>query len=403
MSGFNIPATTKGGEVKKKRKVGRVRLERNLANIIAVRIVGNFVEYVKNRDATEANLVFPHEIELFIAGTLTNEISYFFELDTENPKIEGSDEEDGKFVLEDATELSLGRSFLVFNIGQLVMGGDGSNPFRIGPMLRIGNLDPSTFFSFPFERQYFKAVPGRVDKDGNLKRATLPAPLALGSKFFGVETGGGVPIEVTEQILFNGEGFGVDLHALIGNFILQVGMQQGIMAGVRDENTNKDPYVMGRYNFGWEEFISGNLSGFANWGNDTARVDNQLVDWFRYGVGANIKLSHLDLYGAFIWDEIKDIPLSAVGLFDEKANGLTIEADYIAFDHLMLMLKYDKLNAGGFLAQKDDGEMISLQARYYIRDNLGIYISGTQNLAGVSKNPLKSFRQIILVGVDFDW
>lgn len=402
MSGFNIPATTKGGEVKKKRKVGRVRLERSLLNIFAVRVLGNFIEYVDNHDSPEANLVFPHEIEVFLAGTLTNEISYFFELDTENPKFEGNDE--GEFTEESSTSLSLGRSFLIFNLNKLfTFGSSHTSPIRIGPMLRIGNIDPSTFFSFPFERQYFKPIPGRAYQSGKAKRFTLLAPYALVSKFFGVKTAGGALLQVTDQILYNGEGFGVDLHALIGNFIVQAGIQQGIMAGVRDDNIRKDPYLMGRYNFGWKEFLSGSVSGFVNWGDNTAKVDDHLIDWFRYGAAFNIKLNFLDLYGVYIWDELKDLPISTKGVFENKATGMTIEADYLILDKLMLMLRYDQLTAGGFLNEKSDGEVISFQARYYIRDNLGIHITESHNLKETSSNPLQSYRDLVVLGVDFDW
>lgn len=402
MSGFNIPATTKGGEVKKKRKIGRVRLERSFLNIFAMRILGNFVEYVDNHDSPEANIVLPHEIELFLAGTLTNEISYFFEMQTEAPKLEGTEE--GEFTEESSTELALGRSFLILNLNKLFTVGSGHNsPIRIGPMLRIGNLDPSTFFSFPFERQYFKGVPGRASHSGKAKRFTALTPYALASKFFGVKTGGGVPIEVTKQVLYNGEGFGVDLHALIGNFIVQAGLQQGIMADMRDDNLSKDPYLMGRYNFGWKEFMSGSASGFLNWGNNTAKVDDQFIDWFRYGAAFNIKLNFLDLYGVYIWDELKDLPRSTKGVFADTATGMTIEADYLILDKLMLMLRYDQLKAGGFLNEKVDGEVISFQARYYIRDNLGVYVIESHNLEGTSSNPLQSYRDLILLGIDFDW
>lgn len=402
MSGFNIPATVKGGEVKKKRKVGRVRLETSLLNIFAVRVLGSLVEYVDNHDEPEANIGFPQEIELFLAGTLTNEISYFFELQTESPKLEANNE--GRFTEETGTEVALGRSFLIFNLNRLLTSESGSNSrISIGPMLRIGNLDPSTFFSFPYERQYFRATAGRAHSSGQAKRFTTPSPYALAAKYYGLKTGGGAPIEVTEQVLYNGEGFGIDVHAMVANFILQAGVQQGIGSGIRDSDINKDPYLMGRYNFGWKEFMSGSVSGFANWGENTAKVNNQAIDWFRYGAAANIKIKHLDLYGAYIWDELKHLPQNTKGVFEDKAKGMTIEADYLALDQLMLMARYDKMWSGGFLNERADGELISFQARYYLRDNLGIYIMDSYNLAGVSDNPLNSFRNLIILGVDFDW
>ncbi len=416
MSGFNIPAT-RGGEIKKKRKIGRVRLERSFLNIFAMRIMGNFVESFQEKDSSSADIAFPHELELFLAGTLTNDISYFFELVSESVKVEGG--ENGRFEERSGGELSLARNFLIFNLGSLFkerpqnnngtkQGQSGAlsrnrHLIRIGPMLRIGVIDPSTFFSFPYERQFFKGVPGKVKgKSGVIQRFSL-SPYAFALKYFGVKTGQGVSLEVTGEALYNGEGRGVDLHALVGDFILQVGMMQGMSEESRDVNIKKDPYLMGRYNFGWDTYISGSVSAMINWGIDTAMVDNHLVDWLRYGFAGNIKLSHLDLYGAFIWDEVQDLPASTKGLFEEKAFGMTIEADYLAFDKVMLMARYDALNAGGFLNQKADGRVISLQARYYLRDNLGLYIRDSFNLSGISDNPLQGFKNLIFIGVDYDW
>ncbi|MFQ5588568.1 MAG: hypothetical protein ACE5F7_06990 [Nitrospiria bacterium] len=414
MSGFNIPAT-KGGEIKKKRKIGRVRLERSLLNIFAMRVMGNFVEYWEDRDDPDANIAYPQELEMFLAGTLTKDVSYFFELNAETLKLEGA--EDGLFEEHSGGDVALGRNFLVFNLGPLLREvtqsedekkaqSDGlsvtSDFFRIGPMMRIGVIDPSTFFSYPYERQFFKSIPGKVGDSGVIQRFTL-APSAFGAKFFGIRTTDGISVEATSSVLYHGEGLGIDVHALIGDFILQAGVMQGLHAGPRDVNANKDPYVMGRYNFGWDTYMSGSISAVVNWGIDTATVDKHLVDWLRYGVAGNIKLTHLDLYGAFVWDEIKGLPPSAQGLFEEKAYGMTVELDYLAMDKLMLMARYDGMNAGGFLNQKADGKVIHLQARYYLRDNLGIYIRDSYNIAGISDNPLQGFKNLVAIGVDFDW
>lgn len=411
MNGFQIPAT-KEGEIRKKKKVGRVNLERSISNIFAARVIGNFVETFQGGDKNEANLTFPNELELFLAGTLTQHISYFFEYQAEQPEIEGgrsnplgSQLAEGEFE-EGGGEFVLGRSFLIFNLGPMVRGVPlpKSGLMVIGPMIRIGMIDPSTFFSFPMERQYFKGIPGRVDSAGRLRRFSLAqSGFASSLKFFGVRTEKGGFIEVTENVFYNGEGFGIDLHAMVGSFILQAGMLQGVGGEARDNNMKKDPYLMGRFNFGGREFLSGSVSVLANWGNDTAMVDKDLVDWFRYGFAGNIKYQHLDLYGVIIWDKIKDLPMATIAAFDEDAYGFTVEADYHATDKLLLMAKYDQLNAGGFINQKEDGQVISFQARYYIRDNLGIYVRDSYNIEGVSSNPLNNFRNALTLGVDFDW
>jgi hypothetical protein len=411
LNGFQIPATREG-EIRKKRKIGRVNLERSIGNIFAARTFGRFVESFQGGHEDEVNQTFPNLLELFLAGTLTQHISYFFEYEVEMPEIEGgiaeplgSELAEGEFE-EVGGEFVLARSFLIFNLGSMIRGVPlpSSGTMVIGPMIRIGNLDPSTFFSFPMERQYFKGIPGRVDSGGKLRRFSLPQPgFASSMKFFGVRTGDGGFIEVTDNVLYNGEGFGVDLHALVGSFILQAGMMQGIGGEARDNNMKKDPYIMGRFNFGGSEYFSGSVSALANWGNDTATVDNKLVDWFRYGFAGNIKYKHLDIYGIVIWDKITGLPKSTLAVFDEKANGFTVEADYLATDKLLLMFRYDRLKSGGLFSQKEDGETVSFQARYYIRDNLGIFIRDTYNLKEVSMNPLNSFQNATTFGVDFDW
>ncbi|HIE65039.1 MAG: hypothetical protein ABGX83_09135 [Nitrospira sp.] len=411
MNGFQIPAT-KEGEIRKKKKIGRVNLERSISNIFAVRVVGNLVETFHGGNKDEANLTFPNLLELFLAGTLTQDISYFFEYEAEQPEIEGgipdplgSQLGEGEFE-EVGGEFVLARSFLIFNLGSMIRGAPlpRSGLIAIGPMLRIGMIDPSTFFSFPMERQYFKGIPGRVDSGGRLRRFSLPqSGFASSLKFFGVRTSEGGFIEVTENVFYNGEGFGIDLHAMVGNFILQAGMLQGVGGESRDINMKKDPYLMGRFNFGGSEYLSGSVSVLANWGNDTAMVNKDLVDWFRYGFAGNIKYKHLDLYGAIIWDKIRNLPMATLTSFDEDAYGITVEADYLATDKLLLMVRYDQLSSGGFINQKEDGMVVSFQARYYIRDNLGIFLRDSYNINGVSANPLNSFRNALTLGVDFDW
>lgn len=397
MSGFQIPATQEG-EIKEKQRIGRVNLERDFLNIFAVRVMGDFVESFQGGDQTEANLAFPNELELFLAGTLTQDISYFFEIKSERLHREG---EGGG-----GSEFTLDRSFLIFNVGSMMRGSPPltAGPTVIGPMIRIGLIDPSTFFSAPYERQYFKGIPGRVDASGTTKRFGLAQPgLAHASKFFGMKNGKGNPIEVTEAVLYNGESFGIDLHALVGSFILQTGILQGIGDESRDVNTKKDPYLMGRLNFGWREYLSGSLSGLVNWGNDTAMVNNDLIDWFRYGFAGNVRYQYFDIYGAIIWDKVDDLPKEALAAFDEEAFGITVEIDFLAADRFMLMAKYDYLDAGGFIDQKADGKVLSLQGRYYLRDNLGIYLRDSYNLKRASSNPLNNYSNLLVVGVDWDW
>jgi len=427
-NGFQIPKTEEG-EVRKKRKVGRVFLEKEIGNIFAVRILGNFAEGFSRSDQQEGHLSFPHELELFIAGTLTQEISYFIEMQAESPKLEGSELEaetelkgedkdnappdktlanglsDSAFEEQTGSGLELGRAFLVFNLGSYIKITRGSDsldfPVVSGPMMRIGRIDPSTFFSFPFERQFFKSVPGRVIHK-KIRIFSLN-PYAIASKFFGMKTASGIPIEVTKPVLYNGESYGLDFHVRVGRYLLQAGMMQGIEDDPRDINIKKDPYLMFRADIGGAGYTSGSLSAFANWGNDTAMVGQDLVDWFRYGLGANIRIEHLDVYGAYILDHIRDLPDATRAVFDDTASGLSIEADYLITNQLMLQARYDHLDAGGFIKKKDNGSVLHFQARYSIRDNLAVFFRDSYNLRGLSSNPLRGFRNYVAIGADFDW
>lgn len=417
MAGFQIPMT-EGGEVFKKRKIGRVNLETNLLNVFALRANGNFIEsFQKKFDGSQFDIMFPNEIALYMAGTITQDISYFFELENEAIEVEGNVDE-----YESTSRFGIGKEFFVmFNLDPYVKNpfskkGHGKKMMRgphammaHGPMVMIGKIDPSTNFSHSTNRQFLLNIPGDVDS-GSIKRFAI-TPYAFASKFFGMKTGSGNVVEVTKQSLYNSTGdFGVDVHGMIGPFLYQVGAMQGLKAGFRDDNENKDLYLMGRFDWGEKEFYSGSISGLFYWGDDTGKVsrsngstDTVFIDWLRYGVAGNIKYRLFDIYGAFIWDKIKNLPAETQSVFDDSAFGITVEADYLATDKLMLTARYDQLNAGGFSEDKEDGRLISLQARYYVRDNFSLFLRDTYNLKGETTNPLNSFHNMITFGVDLDF
>lgn len=412
MAGFQIPGTEEG-EIKEKRKIGHVYLETNFLNIFSLRASGNFVESFQGGDPAETSLIFPQEVEIYLSGTVTQNISYFFELEHNSREIEGT----GGGLFEEKSRFGLGREFfLMMNLGpplkSLFLSSEKRHdgPHGHGPMIMIGKIDPSTNFSYPTNRQFVLKAPGRVDSSGVITRFTL-APYAFASKFFGMRTGQGDPIEVTKEVLYNTTGdFGIDVHGMVGSFMLQAGVMQGLSTGATDANQEKDPYFMGRMNFGGEKYISGSLSGLVYWGSSTGRVsrtdgspDTVPTDWLRYGFSGNIKYKFLDLYGAFIWDKIRHLPAETLATFDDTAFGFTIEGDYLASDKLMLSARYDQLDAGGFTSQKADGKVLTLQARYYVRDNFSLYLRDSHNLEKVSSNPLQNFRNLVALGVDFDF
>jgi len=167
---------------------------------------------------------------------------------------------------------------------------------------------------------------------------------------------------------------------------------------------------MTRINFGRDRFLSGSLSGLVYWGNDTGRVpiipsstNTVLIDWLRYGFAGNVKYKALDIYGAFIWDDIQDLPGSIGASFDDQAFGFTIEADYLASDRILFSGRYDQLDSGGFIIQKANGKVVTLQGRFYLRDNFSLYLRDSINVEKVSPNPLQSYRNLVAVGLDFDF
>ncbi len=402
MAGYQIPKT-KEGELRKKRRIGRINSEIELLNIFALRATGNFAESYSGGKPAETNLALPREIELYFGGTFTDDVSYFFNLSNEIDAVEGIENN----LFEQKTAFGLGKEFfLMFDLGPGLFkkpSGAMASPMMMGPMIMVGKVDPSTNFSYSTNRQFIINNPGRVDKDGNIQRFTL-TPYAFASKFFGLQTGSGKSLEVTRSVLYNTSGdFGLDVHAMVGRFMLQAGVMQGIEAGTSDANEKKDPYLMARMNFGGTNYFSGSVSGLANWGNDTAMVNNQLIDWFRYGFAGNIKYKLLDIYGAIIWDKLSGLPSSVAGNFDDTAMGLTIEGDLLVTDQHLLSIRYDHLESGGFINQKADGKTLTFQVRKYYRDNFALFLRDTVNVGSVSDNPLQNFRNLVAIGLDIDF
>ena len=417
MAGFQIPMT-EGGETIKKKKIGRVNLENNFLNIFSLRTHGNLIEsYQSSNDKSELKLTLPQAAEIYMAGTITQDISFFFELENELYEIEGVGDS-----YEMSSRFGLGKEFfLMFNLDpyrKKLFGKKGNGHKMVhgshrmmahGPMIMIGKIDPSTNFSYSTNRQFLLNIPGEVESD-TIKRFGL-TPYAFASKFFGMKTGEGNLIEVTKPVLYNTSGdLGIDIHGMVGPFLYQVGAMQGAKSGMSDVNENKDVYFVGRYNFGYDSFMSGSLSGLVYWGNDSGRLSltpgsatTKLVDWLRYGVAGNVKYKLLDIYGALMWDKLEDLEQTTQAIFDDSAFGFTVEMDYLASDHLLLSARYDQLDAGGFITEKENGKVISFQAKYYLRDNFSLFARDSFNLEGKSDNPLNSYKNMIMFGVDLDF
>lgn len=416
MAGFQIPMLREG-EVKGKRRIGRVMSETSLLNIFSARTTGDLIRSYSGGEKEDTAITFPQDISLHLAGTFTDGISYFFELEHEVAGIEGV--KNGRF--EERSRFGLGKEFFVmFDLPSLFrspdmsdMGGVGmhhdSGSMIHGPMIMAGKIDPSTNFSYPTNRQLILNLPGKVHPNlGTMERFGL-TPYAFASKFFGVLASDGEPVEVTRSVLYNTTGdLGIDAHMMIGPLLIQAGIMEGFESGPTNSNPKKDPYFMGRLNFGGVDYLSGSFSGLLYRGYDTARVptganQTSAVDWLRYGFAGNVRYRLLDFYGAFIRDALRGLPEGLTGTFDKEASGLTIEGDYLATDQTLLSLRYDRLDSGGLITEKANGRMLTAQVRYYLRDNFSFYLRNGYNVGRASKNPLQNVRNLAAWGLDFDF
>lgn len=395
MAGLQIPMI-RDGERHRKRQIGHVWSETDLLNIFSARANGNVVETVSGADEAETRLGFPNNVELFLAGTFTADLSYFFTLAGDEDHFGIGHE---FHVMANLEPLFRRRSAGDDHDEHAGHGDHGDGPMIMGPMLMFGRIDPSSYFSYPTGRQLIATLPGQGDH-GDQRLALRP--YAFASKFFGIDNAAGEAVEVTRPVLYNSDGdYGIDLHMMIGRFLLQAGAMQGLESGSRNAAGHKvDPYLMARMNFGGERYLSGSVSALAQWGLDTAQVDGEPVDWHRHGIAANLKYRHLDLYGALIRDRIRDLPANLADSFDDEAWGLTVQADYLLTDPWLLSLRYDHMDAGGFVNQLADGRVVTLQGRYYFRDNLSFWLRDSINVGDTSANPLQNFRHLFAAGVD---
>ena len=358
-NGYQLPGTEDGGIVGKKR-LGELTLD-DVTNYLAFRIRGNVIRHFdqKGRDS-KTEIGFPETVNIFTAGTLTKNVGFFVEFE--------SNVEEGEFETE--------RTFVTFN-----------NLVRHDWIhLRIGKLDPSAFFSYPTHRQQLNPVRPDVTNPGGFMGATIRRipllPNAFASKFFGLFDRTGKAIVPFEASLFNSPAeMGIDVHGRpFGKwFLYQVGVLNGAKETFGDSNNHKDVYVMLRVDHAQSDLFSASLSGFAYWGGSNAQLSTgRDVDWSRYGVAGNVRYKMVDIYGAYVIDRVTDLPAGLA--FDDSATGATVEADVLVTDRLLLSLRVDHLDAGGALSSKKGNTLLGMQAKYYLRPNIAIYVRDDFNL-----------------------
>jgi hypothetical protein len=186
---------------------------------------------------------------------------------------------------------------------------------------------------------------------------------------------------------------------------------QGGNVGADDPTAAKDYYAALRLDVGETNFLRASVSAFVYFGFDTARAPRatnlsepgEFIDWWRYGIGFNVVYKWLDLYGAYIFDQIKRLPTALKPIFDDDAFGLSVQADFLLSEQWLLSLRYDLLDAGGLRTQRRRGQMLGLQQRFYLRQNIAFYLRYQVNLEDEEDHPLRSWRHAVFLGTDLDF
>jgi len=415
MMGFQIPSAARpGGIVSSVREDGAVK---TLIDSLALRIEGGLFEYTESPRETETKFVPPDEITLFVTRPLLPELSIFVEIEGEPNAVAF---ENGRYFTRG--EFGLGKeAFFMLNFGRLLgllgaptmeMGGQTMvgkhGGFSMhGPMLMAGKVDPNTNFSYATNRQLIAPTELEV-AHGEVERLPV-VPYAFASKFFGLfkNRDEREPQLVTDQVMYNTSGApGADFHAMFNDVVLgQIGFLR--------ENEGFNTYAAARFDLLDRGELTFNVSALVNWGfgvvrapdpDDPSQPGGNRLDRLRYGIAANVRWKQLDVYGAVIWDRLYGLPGELRGSFDRTATGLTIQADYLVHEKVMLSSRFDQLWAGGLKDEKRDGSVLSVQAKFYPWQNIAFFVRDSVNLRSfVEDSPLRNWRNQLFLGIDWDF
>jgi len=423
MMGFQIPSASRpDGLLGTLKEDGPVK---TLLDSAAVRVFGGLLEYSESPRETEVKLEPPHEVEIFITRAITPNLSIYAELEYEP---NGTDFSRDRGFFNRGHTFGLGKeAFFMANLGSLfgllgaptmVMGGQtmvgrhGGN-YMHGPMLMAGKIDPSTNFSYATNRQLILDTELEFEKEpgediSEVHRLPI-VPYAFASKFFGLfkNRDEGEPQLVTDQVMYNTTGEpGADFHAMFNDVVLA---QMGFLR----ENEGFNTYGMLRFDLLDRQGFTFNVSGLLNWGFGVVRAPNpedheepgnRRLDRLRYGIAANARWKGLDVYGALIFDRIFGLPGELRREFDRTAMGLTVQADYLAHEKVVLSGRFDQLWAGGLKDDKLDATVLTAQIRYYHWQNIAFFIRDSVNVRKFHEdNPLRSYRNQVFVGIDWDF
>jgi hypothetical protein len=222
----------------------------------------------------------------------------------------------------------------------------------------------------------------------------------------------GEPQLPTDLNMYNTTGRpGADFHAMFQNNLL-LGQ-----AGFLQENEGFHSYAVLRLDLAERRQSTFNVSALVNYGfgvnRAPAREEDEpsefhpsarRVDRLRYGIAANARWKALDVYGAVIFDRVLGLPREIRRDFDRDAAGLTLEVDYLAHETLMLSARFDQMWAGGLRQQKQDGTVVTAQAKYYPWPNIAFFVRDSVNPRKFDEgSPLNSWKNQVFVGIDWDF
>ena len=423
MMGFQIPSAARPDGL-----LGAIKDDgpaKVLLDSVALRVVGGLFEYAASPRETEVKFEPPHKVEFFITRAITPNFSIYVELEYEPNGVEFSRE---RGFFNRGHTFGLGKeAFFMANLGGVLgalgaptmqMGGQTmvgrhGGFFMHGPMLMAGKIDPSTNFSYATNRQLILDTELEFEKEPGHDKSEvhrLPiVPYAFASKFFGLfkDKDTHEPQLVTDQVMYNTTGApGADFHTMINDVFL-------VQTGFLKENEGFNTYGVLCYDLLDRKELTFNISALVNWGFGVARAPdpddhedpgNRRVDRLRYGIAANVRWKALDVYGALIWDRIYGLPSKLRHEFDRTAMGLTVQADYLVHEQVLLSGRFDQLWAGGLRDDKLDASVLTAQVRYYPWQNIAFFARDSVNLRSFEEgNPLRSYRNQFFVGIDWDF
>jgi hypothetical protein len=324
-----------------------------------------------------------------------------------------------------------------------------------GPMIMFGRIDPSTNFSYAVDRQLFHDVPADTSESCFLLRMPLN-PYAFGAKFFGIFKRGDHTLLATEPTLYHAEAApGLDLHGRLfaSHLLYQLGTTTGAAPEFTDGLHTAVPYGMLRWDFGDRDGLTGSVSVLGNYGWEAYRVfylspaplpsiplgdfggpvtqhrpppplgvgtitNQRDLDVSRQGVGWNLRRGPWDTYGAYMHDQVFNVPSRLAGRFKRRADGLTAEVDYRLTHSLVPSVRYDWMSAGGFKSDvvfepgPRQSQVLHLQMRWYVfeGDNLArvpipallsLSLRDSVNLTPGGSHPFGNWRNGLFLGFDF--